>query len=311
MAGSQGIEQLALHLRTGETGSLLFQLAAEQFLELVEAVDAELLGEFVVDLRFGLDLHLLHLDIELGFLALQVFSRVIFGEGYGDGLLVTGLHTHQLLFEAGDELARTDHQRSVFGLAAFEFLVAETTGEVDDQLVAVGSLLGLRSVLVSLVLASDALDRIVDCLVRNRHGQAFQLQAVDRRSFDGRKHFELDSDLGILAFFIAFAEVDLGLHRRTQFLVAHQAVDRIADHVVERLRVQLFAMHLLDEIRRHLARTEARHFHLRSELLDLGLDLLGDFLRLDGDLIGALEAFVGGFLDLHGIKTDAFSTNSS
>ena len=295
------IEQRALHLRAGETGGLLLQLTLDDLFQLVDAVEAKLLGEFVVDLGVGFDLHLLHGNIESGFLAGEVLSLVILREGHGDGLFIAGLHAHQLLFEAGDERARTQHQRRVLGLAAVERFAAELAKEVDDQLVTLGRLFSLGRVLVALVLTGDVLDRFVDLLVGDGHNQLFELQAVGAGRFDLGKHFKLDRDDRVLAIFIAFAKRNLRLHRGTQLLFLENRIDRIANHVVHGLRVQLFAVHLLDEVRRNLARAEAGHFHLRCDLLDLAFDFRADLSGADGDLVGALEPVVGGLLGLHGV----------
>ena len=306
MAGGERVEQLALHLRAGEARSLLFELAAQQFLELVEILEAEVLGEFVVDGSVGRDLHLLDGDVELRVLALEVFGRVIFGEGDRDGLLVARLHTGKLLFEAGDELARTDNQRGVFRLAAFEFDTVDAADEIDDQLIAVASLLGLGGILVALVVRGDALDRFVHLLVGHGNNQAFEFEAVHFGSFDFGQDFDIDAQRDVLAFFIAFVELDLGLHGGTQLVVGHHLVDRFADHVVDRLRVNLLAVHFAHQVGRHLPRAEAGHLHLRSDLLHFAGDALVDILGRNGDGIGALQAFVGGLFDLHGLKLVTF-----
>ena len=294
------VEQLALHLGARQAVGFLLDLGAQQFLQLVQPVEAEILREIVVDLGVGFDLHLLDRDVEFGILAGEMRGLVIFGEGDGDGLLIARLHARQLLFEAGDELARTEHQRGVLGGAAFEFFAIHAADEIDDQLVAIGGLLALRRVLVALIVAGELLQHLVDLLVSHRHRQAFQLQAIDIGRVDLGQHFEFDRQLGILALIVAFVELDLGLHRRAQFLFAHQLVDRFADHVVDGLRVHLLAVHLAHQIRRDLAGAEAGHADLRGDLLDLAPDTRIDVLGGDRQRVGALEAFIGRLGNLHG-----------
>ncbi len=65
-------------------------------------------------------------------------------------------------------------------------------------------------------------------------------------------------------------------------------------------------MHFLDEVRGHLAGTEAGHLHLRSDLLDLRIDLVRDLGGGDRDQVGALEPFVAGLLGLHGDCIETF-----
>ena len=306
MAGSKLVEKLTLHLGTGQTVGFLLKLAFQQFLQLVEAVEAERGREIVVQLGFAFDLHLFDGDGKLRVLTGKVFGRVIFGEGHGDGLLIAGLHARELLFKTGDELARTDNQRRVFSLAAFEFFTVNAADEIDDQLVAVLRLAGLRRIAVAFLLVGDVLQRFFNRFVLYRNAQALELQVLDFRRFDLGQNFQLDGELGVLAFFVTFFEVDRWLHRRAKRLFFHQAVNRFADHVIDGLRMQLFAMHFLDQIRRDLARTEARHFNLRRDLLDFSVDTAGDICGRNGHLIGALEAFVGGLFNLHGALLKPF-----
>ena len=178
MTSSQRIEKLALHLRAGKVDGLLLQLAAHQFLELVEAVEAEILSELVINLGLCFDLHLFYSDVELGILACQIFGLILFRESDCDGFLVTGLHANQLLFKAGDELARANHQSRIFRLAAFKFDTVELANKIDDQLITFCRLLALRSILVALVLACDAGNGFINRFIGNRNNQTLKLQAI-------------------------------------------------------------------------------------------------------------------------------------
>ena len=57
------------------------------------------------------------------------------------------------------------------------------------------------------------------------------------------------------------SEVHFRLKRRAQLLLAHELVDRFAHRGVEGVRMERLAVHFLDQVRRHLAGTEARHAH--------------------------------------------------
>src|SRR3546814_18934044 len=75
-------------------------------------------------------------------------SDLIFvGESDLQHLLVAGLDADELVFEAGDQLARTDFDRHVLARAAVEGDAADAAGAVDDDLVALGGILRLRRVL--------------------------------------------------------------------------------------------------------------------------------------------------------------------
>jgi hypothetical protein len=117
--------------------------------------------------------------------------------------------------------------------------------------------------------------------------------------FDLGQHFEADGQLGVLAFFIAFAERHGRLHRGTQLVVGHELVHRFANGRLQRFLVQGRAVHLLDQVGGHLAGTEAGHAHLRGDLLDFTFHARGDVRCRDGHGVGALQALVAGFDDLH------------
>src|SRR5205085_11060059 len=72
------------------------------------------------------------------------------------------------------------------------------------------------------------------------------------------------------------------------------------DRPLERVAAKAFAVHLADEVGRHLARPEARHSDLRRETLHLHLDPRLDVLRGDGQHEGALQALVLGLDGLDG-----------
>ena len=175
VARSKLIEQRALHLGAGHAGGLLLELRLHDLLELLKAVETEALGEILVDLGFGFDLQRLHDDIESRFFAGEVIGLVIFREGDGDGLFLARLHADQLLFEARYKGARTQHKGCIRCLAAVELDTIELADEIDDQLIAVSRLLGLGGVLVALVLARNAGQRLVDLGVGHRHRQTFKL----------------------------------------------------------------------------------------------------------------------------------------
>ena len=77
MALGQLVEQAALHVRAGEVVEFLLLLVADQALQLVEVLEAELRGEFVVDLGLAGGLDRLDDDVERRGLALQIGGLVI------------------------------------------------------------------------------------------------------------------------------------------------------------------------------------------------------------------------------------------
>ncbi len=302
MARRQRVEQLALHLRTRQARRFLLQLRLEQFLQLVETLEAQRLGELVVDLGLARDLHRLHGDVELGFLAGEVLGGIILGEGDRDGLFLARLRAGQLLLEPGDEAARADFQRSVLGLAAFEFLAVELADEIDDQLVAFTRLVGLLGIDKALLALGELGNRLVHGLVADGNDQALQLQAIGVRRVDRGQDFQLDRDFGVLAFLVILTQRHGGLHRGAQLVLGHHLVDAFADGLVQHVGVDRLAMHLPDQVGGHLAGAKAGHADLRGDLLDLGADLVGNLAGGDLDGICAGKPVVLGFGNLHDVS---------
>ena len=67
------------------------QLLAHALAQLFQIVDAQALGQLVVDGRGNELLQLLHVDVEDGILAGQLLARIVGREGHLDLALVAGL----------------------------------------------------------------------------------------------------------------------------------------------------------------------------------------------------------------------------
>ena len=299
MASGQLIEQRALHRRAREAGGFLLELALDQAAQLVDAFEAERLGEIVVRDEIGSVLHRLDDASELGVLPGEVCRRIVSGERHSDRALIAGLHADELFFKTGDEAARAKLKRLVCCGAAIEGNAIDRTGEIDDQLVAIGSHGAFRCVVKTFLASGDAQDRFLNLLVAHFNRQALKLEAVDGRCGDFGQHFQAHGQLGVLALLIAFAQRNVGLGGRAQALFSHKLVHRFTDRGFQRLLVKRGAVHLAHEVRGHLAGAEAGHAHLRRDLLDFALDKRGDIIRGDGQGVGALQALVAGFDDLH------------
>ena len=293
------VEQLALHVGAGQAVMLLLDLALEQILELVETFQTQRLGEVVVELGLVGVQHRLHGHVEGRGLAGEVRGAIIFGEGDFDGLFFALLHAAELLFEAGDELARTNLQLHAFGRTAFERFTVDLADEVDDQRVAVLRLVAGGIFFQRALLGRDATGLFLDLRVADFGSQALQLQTVDARGFDHGQNFQFHLDLRVLAELEAFVQLDRRLHRGTQLLVGDQLLNAFLDGIVERVTLQAFTMHLLDEVRRHLAGAEAGHAHLRRNRQHFLLNAGVDILRRDGHGVGALQALVQRLDSLH------------
>ena len=123
--------------------------------------------------------------------------------------------------------------------------------------------------------------------------------SISRRRNVGQR-LEADLHLGVLAGLIAFVELDLRLERGADLLLVQQLLDAVLDRALQRVAAQALAVHLADEVRRHLARAEAGHSDLRRDALHFLLDPRLDVLGGDGQHEGALQALVLGLDGLDG-----------
>ena len=228
-----------------------------------------------------------------------MLGLIIRREGHGDDTLVASLGAGQLLFKTGDKTPSADFQRRIFCLAAFKRLAIELAQEVDDQLITRLGGLTLRRVFKTLGRRCDTQHRLINRFIGHRHDQLFKLQTGEVRRGDRRQHFQCHRQRGVLTLLIAFAERDVRLGCRAQLLVSDNLVQSLANGARERLLVQLRPVHLLEQIRRHLARAEARQTHRRRHPHDFAFDLGGNNRSRDRHRIGALQTFVRGFDNLH------------
>ena len=306
MIGGQLVEQAALHVRAGQAVQFLLELALDQAGQLLEAFEAERLGEIVVELGLARLLHLADDDVEGRGLACEILGTVIFGEGHVDHGFVIGLQADELVLETGDELARTDDHGHAFALAAFERHAIDLAFEVDDDLVAFLGLVALGRGVIALLAVGDALQRLGHGFLGRLDRQALERDRIDRRGGNLGQHFERDLDLGILAGGIILIEVDRGLDGGAQIVVADRLVDAFLDRGVERVGVNRFAVHLANQVGGHLAGAETGHAHLRRDLLHLRIDPGVQILGGDGDGIGPLQALVQRLDNLHRLKLLSF-----
>ncbi len=189
-----------------------------------------------------------------------------------------------------------------FAGAALKGHVVDLADEIDHDLVAIGGLVALLGILIAGLRLGELLQLVLDRLFVDFDCQPLELEAIDLGRRNVRKRFEPDIDLGVLAGFVTFVELDLGLHGRAKLLVGQELLDAVLHRRVERIAHQRFAVHLADEIRRHLAGAEARHAHGRRDALDLSVDAGVDILGWDDQLVGPLQAFVLRLDGLHHLR---------
>src|SRR6185312_2735640 len=136
------IENAPFHVQAAGTREIGLQLFANAVLECTEIVDTELFRELAIDGdRIGLA-NLLHADVERRVFSGERGIRVARWERHVELAALAGLRAGQLILETGNELARTQIEAEVVGLAAGEFQSVDLANKVDDDKIA---LLGRRA----------------------------------------------------------------------------------------------------------------------------------------------------------------------
>ena len=184
----EGVEQGTLHLQARSHVAIELKAPLYRLAHLGDGFGAEALGEVVVECRGFRRGDFLDFDFKRNGLTGELRLAIFFGEGRVDDLLFAGLHAHQALFEARDEAAGSERNRCVRRGAALESLAVELADEIDRDAVAL-----LRSAvfrLVGLVGGEDALNRLVDVLVRNRRRRTFEGDRAEIHHVHLRKDLE-------------------------------------------------------------------------------------------------------------------------
>ena len=180
-------------------------------LQLLEVVEAERLGEFLVELGLAGDLHRLDRDVERRRLALQLLGRIIVREGDLDLALVAGLGADQLLLEARDQLARAELDRHV--LRPCRPRTARRRPLPTKSITTWSPFAALWPFLAHRSSSCLELASCLSCSSTAASSTSTVSRSSLRPSIFGVGHvgqrFEADLDLGVLAGLIALVELDL------------------------------------------------------------------------------------------------------
>ncbi len=287
------VQQGALQLEAGHGVVARLQLALDGVLQAGEVGHAEGLGELVVQRRLDRGADLLHLDLELGLLALQAIHPVLLGEGHLQGDGGVGLGALQLFLEAGDELARAQHDLGVGGRAAFEFLAVDAADEIGHHHVAVLGLHGLAGAgLVGPVLRAEFGQSLVHLRVGRLIDGALQLELldVDRLELRDQLDLQLIDEISLAREHLVDVgfQLQVRLARRAQLVFFQRLLGALRQGLLDHLVHQGAAVDAADMRRRHLARAEPLEVETRRDLCDLGLEPLGQVGRRRPDLIDAV-----------------------
>ena len=142
---------------------------------------------------------------------------VVFGEGHGHLLLVTGLAADELILETGDEFLGSEHQRLVRACAAIEGGAVDLADIVDRHAVAFGGLTGLRFVAARRF--GDTLDLLVDLRIRNIEHLTRHLDVREILDFNRRDDLVVQAEFEVgaagedlLGLFLILGHDHFGLH---------------------------------------------------------------------------------------------------
>src|SRR6185312_234954 len=279
-------------------GVVAADLVAHRLAQLVERFKAERLGEVVVDGDGAGGLDRLRRDRELGVLSGERLDLIVRREGHLEGAVLAGGDADELILEAGDESVRADQHRGVVAGAALEGLAVDGAGIGDDDTVALLRLAAFGTRRERLVLFGDAVQALVDLGVGDVGDRLLDLDVLEVAERD-RRH-DLDRDrVGEIA--LALDQVlDLVLRLRQRHLRVGGELEAalgddlavgVADRALDDLGHGGAAVHALEMLDRHRARTEAVDAHLRLDLVEAGIDLGVEFGGRDDHLVFALQAF--------------------
>ena len=292
------VEQVALSALPGQPAIFLTELLADRGLQRGEILEAERLGERIVDRHLDALVDFLDRAVEDRVLAGQIVDIVVVGERHLDLERYARVDTHQLLLEARDELVGSELKPDARALTALEGDVVDLALEVDNNNVTIGRLAKRLDGLGLAILLYDTVDRIVDLAVgRNYfHPVELELGQVDRLDLGQ------DLDRHVVFKILALVEgnnLNLRLAGRTEPAFGEQLLRGFLNRALEHFAHHRAAVTLLENLERRLARTETREVDIPPDLCQARINALLNIIRRDRDLEITLQAFVLFFDNFH------------
>ncbi len=202
----------------------------------------------------------------------------------------------ELLLEAGNERARTQHDVDVAARAALEGHAVELAGEVEGQLVAGLGLGALGARLELLNAVGEILERRVDVVVANLGDRALQRDVVERADVEFRQRLESDGEgevaLGrerALDLILPAGEIEFRLDRDSQRIFLDDLAVGLVDGFLKHVAHDALAIELLEMADRSLAGAEALDLGLGLHFGELGRELGREIAGRQHDLIFLLQ----------------------
>ena len=133
----QLVEQVFFQMAARHLAVIGANLLTHGFFQLFEAFHAQRAGEFFGDFSVFGFAHFMHGAFENGGFASQIGGAIIGWEIDGDIDFIAGFGADQLLFEAGNKLARAQLKVEPFASAAIKSFAIDAAEEVDFHAIAV------------------------------------------------------------------------------------------------------------------------------------------------------------------------------
>ena len=280
-----------------------WKLLADALPEIIQRVHAQFLRQLVVDGNLVRRLDRLHLHVELGVLAGEIGGSILGREFHLDDTFIARLGAGQLIFEARNERAAAERQIEAFGLAALERFAADLAVEIDGDRVALLGGRALALVAIGLLGIGKPLQRLLHRLVGHVGDQPLRLQLaqIGEREVGHQIHLHGEFEVRLARDHIVerVDEIHPRRGRRLDLLVLEKLLAGFVDRLVDDLAHQRFAVGLLQERDRRLARPEALEMNLRLHLGDLAGELGIQIGGPDQDGEFAVQRLGDGFGNLH------------
>ncbi len=269
-------------------------------------LQAERLGEFIVEGHRAGRFDRLGGHLEFGVLTGEVFGLVVLGELDLEGAGLAGADADELLLEARNEGVGADQHRHVVAGAAVEGLAADLAGKLDGDAVAVFRLGALGLGRIGLVLVGDALQRLLDLGLGDLGGRAGELDVLEIGERDRRHDFDRQRVIEVrlagdhlLDRVLLLRQCHLRVGGELVAALADDLVVGVAHRLLDHLGHRRAAIHALEVRDRHLAGAETVDADFVLEVVKARIDLRLQFGRRHDHAEFALETFGKRFGNLH------------
>ena len=256
----QKIEKRLLQMHAAVLGEFQHHVLFNRLAQRADFLVSEILGEFIVEFRGSHFAQFLDLNFKDRIAARKFLRAVICGEGNLHIKLVAGLLAGQLVFKTGNELAAAELQMMRVGLHAgmFFIVVSRAAIKADDHGVARLRGAARFNDLRRLAHLSKAFKRGIDRFIVGLRNRLFQLRALEIGDLEFGQNFNRHRIGQVLAIIERF-NLNLRLHGGLQIFILQNLGRRFIHGKLKNLAHDRLAVTLLQNLKRHLACTEARH----------------------------------------------------